>query len=44
MGFRTLDISSAAEIHIKDSQLLITTEEGTACIPIEIVNHELIYA
>lgn len=35
MGFRTLEISHAAEIHIKEGQLEITTEEGVALIPIE---------
>lgn len=35
MGFRTLEISHAAEIHIKEGQLEITTEEGIALIPIE---------
>ena len=29
MGFRTLEISRAAEIHIKEGQLEITTEDGT---------------
>lgn len=28
MGFRTFEICHAAEIHIKESQLEITTEEG----------------
>lgn len=35
MGFRTLEISHAAEIHIKEGQLEVTTEEGVALIPIE---------
>lgn len=35
MGYRTLEISSAAEIHIKEGQLEVTTEEGTVYIPIE---------
>lgn len=35
MGFRTLEISHAAEIHIKEGQLEITTEEGVAVIPVE---------
>lgn len=30
MGFRTLEISQAAEIHIKEGQLEITTREGIA--------------
>ena len=28
MGFRTLEISRAAEIHIKEGQLEITTDDG----------------
>ena len=35
MGFRTLDINSAAEVHIKDGQLLVESENGRASIPIE---------
>ena len=35
MGFRTLEISHAAEIHIKEGQLEVTTEEGIALIPLE---------
>lgn len=35
MGFRTLDIGNAAEIHIKNSQLEITQEDGTVQIPVE---------
>ena len=35
MGFRTLEISHAAEIHIKEGQLEITTDDesdyGTWC-------------
>ena len=34
MGFRTLEISHAAEIHIKVGQLEITTEDGVAVVPI----------
>ena len=30
MGFRTLEISHAAEIHIKEGQLEITTDDGIA--------------
>lgn len=29
MGFRTLEINHAAEIHIKEGQLEIVTEDGT---------------
>ena len=35
MGFRTLEISRAAEIHIKEGQLEITTDNGVAVVPIE---------
>lgn len=35
MGFRTLEIASACEIHIKEGQLEITSEDGTAQIPLE---------
>ena len=35
MGYRTLEISNAAEIHIKEGQLEVTTEEGVVLIPIE---------
>lgn len=33
MSFRTLEIKSAAEIHIKEGQLEVTTEEGVALVP-----------
>ena len=35
MGFRTLEISHAAEIHIKEGQLEIATDDGIAVVPIE---------
>lgn len=35
MGFRTVAISQAVEIHIKEGQLEITTAEGNICVPIE---------
>jgi CRISPR/Cas system-associated endonuclease Cas1 len=35
MSFRTLEISQAAEIHIREGQLEISTEEGRIAIPIE---------
>ncbi len=38
MGFRTLEISNVAEIHIKEGQMEITTEEGVAVIPIKDLN------
>lgn len=43
MGFRTLEISRAAEIHIKEGQLEITTEDGTAVIPIEDLNQIMVH-
>ena len=38
MGFRTLEISHAAELHIKEGQLEITTDDGVAVVPIEDLN------
>lgn len=35
MGFRTLEISKPAEIHIKNGQLEVETEDGILLIPIE---------
>ena len=35
MSFRTLEISQAAEIHIHEGQLEVSTEEGRISIPIE---------
>lgn len=43
MGFRTLEISHAAEIHIKEGQLEVTTEEGIATIPIEDLNQIMVH-
>lgn len=43
MGFRTLEISHAAEIHIKEGQLEITTEEGVVVIPIEDLNQIMVH-
>lgn len=43
MGFRTLEISHAAEIHIKEGQLEITTEESIAAIPIEDLNQIMVH-
>ena len=43
MGFRTLEISNAAEIHIKEGQLEITTEEGVALIPIEDLSQIMVH-
>lgn len=43
MGFRTLEISSACEIHIKEGQLEITSENGVALIPIEDLNQIMMH-
>lgn len=43
MGFRTLEISHAAEIHIKEGQLEITTDDGIAVVPIEDLNQIMVH-
>jgi len=43
MGFRTLEISQAAEIHIKDGQLEIESEDGIAVVPIEDLNQIMVH-
>lgn len=43
MGFRTLEVSQSAEIHIKDYQLEIQTANGVARIPIVDLNHVTAY-
>ena len=43
MGFRTLKISRAAEIHIKEGQLEITTDDGVATVPIEDLNQIMVH-
>lgn len=43
MGFRTVEISNPAEIHIKEGQLEIITEEGTALIPIEDISQIMVH-
>ena len=35
MGFRTLEISTSAEIHVRKSQLEITNQDGIIMIPLE---------
>ena len=35
MGFRTLEICTSAEIHVRKSQLEITNQDGTIMIPLE---------
>lgn len=43
MGFRTLEISTACEIHIKNGQLEITSDEGIALIPIEDLSQIMVH-
>ena len=43
MRFRTLEISHAAEIHIKEGQLEITTDDGIAVVPIEDLNQIMVH-
>lgn len=43
MGFRTLEISQAAELHIKNGQLEVASAEGTALIPIEDLSQILVH-
>ena len=43
MGFRTLEISCSAEIHIKRNQLEVATDEGTILIPIEDLNQIMVH-
>ena len=35
MGFRTLETSQAAELHIKNGQLEVTTNDGVALVTIK---------
>ncbi len=43
MGFRTLEINQAAELHIKNGQLEVTSKEGTILIPIEDLNQIMVH-
>ena len=43
MAFRTLEISSEADIHIKAGQLEITTEDGVAYVPIEDLSQIMVH-
>lgn len=43
MGFRTLEIGHAAEIHVKEGQLEVATEEGTIYVPIEDLNQIMVH-
>lgn len=39
MGFRTIEISKPAEIHIKNNQLQVESEEGMVYVPVEDISH-----
>lgn len=43
MGFRTLEISQAAELHIKEGQLEVSSSDGVALIPIEDLNQIMVH-
>ena len=43
MGFRTLEISRAAEIHIKEGQLELTTDDGVAVVSVEDLNQIMVH-
>ena len=43
MGYRTLEISTACEIHIKEGQLEITSDAGTILIPIEDLSQIMVH-
>ena len=43
MGFRTLDIGQPAEIHIRNGQMEITTNDGMASVPIEDLNQIILH-
>lgn len=43
MGFRTIEISQSAEIHIKEGQLEVTTQEVVALIPIEDLSQIMVH-
>ena len=43
MGFRTLEISQAAELHIRNGQLEVTSKEGTILIPVEDLNQIMVH-
>ena len=43
MGYRTLEISSSCEIHIKEGQLEVTSDAGSILIPIEDLNQIMVH-
>lgn len=43
MGFKTLEISTSCEIHIKEGQLEVTSDAGVALIPIEDLSQIMVH-
>ena len=43
MGYRTLEISSSCEIHIKEGQLEVTSDSGSILIPIEDLSQIMVH-
>lgn len=43
MGFRTLEIASACEIHIREGQIEVTSQEGMVSIPLEDLNQIMVH-
>lgn len=43
MGYRTLEISTSCEIHIKEGQLEVTSDAGVALIPIEDLSQIMVH-
>lgn len=43
MGYRTLEISSSCEIHIKEGLLEVTSDSGSILIPIEDLSQIMVH-
>ena len=43
LGYRTLEISSSCEIHIKEGQLEVTSDSGSILIPIEDLSQIMVH-
>ena len=43
MGYRTLEMSSPCEIHIKEGQLEVTSDSGSILIPIEDLSQIMVH-
>ena len=43
MGFRTLEIGQASEIHIREGQLEVLSKDGLARIPVEDLNQIMVH-